>query len=194
MLTAPGLRERVGGGGIHVRAARDRDRMLAGRAHPDGRPSTDGARDPSRSCPSMPRRRFRHRQGRAPGRGARPSPVSPSSTSAMLTVNSPLRLMNSLVPSSGSTSRKLRPTSARLSAHASSSATMGMSGIAAESASAMALFGADVGFADRRIVDLVGDGEVGGVDLHDDARSGERGVDQVRKAGVGVGLVGHGGF
>jgi hypothetical protein len=34
----------------------------------------------------------------------------------MLTVNSPLRLMNSLVPSSGSTSQKVRPTAVGLAA------------------------------------------------------------------------------
>ena len=54
------------------------------------------------------------------------------------------------------------------------------------------VLGAEIGFADRRIVDFVGDGKVGPVDLHDDARSRERGVDQVGEAWVGAGLVGHG--
>ena len=44
------------------------------------------------------------------GANTTPSTGTPSSTSAMLTVNSPLRLTNSLVPSSGSTSQKRCPT------------------------------------------------------------------------------------
>ena len=54
---------------------------------------------------------------------------------AMLTVRSPLRLMNSLVPSSGSTSQKRPPeTSGMRPAETLSSATMGISGVSFSSA------------------------------------------------------------
>ena len=55
-----------------------------------------------------------------------PSTGTPCSISAMLTVNSPLRSMNSLVPSSGSTSQKRPPiTSGSRPAATDSSATAG---------------------------------------------------------------------
>ncbi len=47
----------------------------------------------------------------------------------MLTVNSPLRLMNSLVPSMGSTNQKRLLTSGISPADAASSPTIGMSGV-----------------------------------------------------------------
>lgn len=54
----------------------------------------------------------------------------PSSTSAMFTVNSPLRLMNSFVPSSGSTSQKRRaPAAAGPLVSTVSSDTTGISGV-----------------------------------------------------------------
>src|SRR3954468_2756156 len=72
--------------------------------------------------------------------GANTAPTSgrPDSTRAMLTVKSAERLMNSLVPSSGSTSRKASPSAGGTnpSAH-SSSATQGRSETAARSPSRM---------------------------------------------------------
>ena len=53
----------------------------------------------------------------------------PLSISAMLTVNSPLRLMNSRVPSSGSTRKIFSDPGGTRPAETSSSATTGMSGI-----------------------------------------------------------------
>ena len=59
----------------------------------------------------------------------------PSSTRAMLTVNSPLREMNSRVPSSGSTSQKRPPeTSGMWPAETASSETTGISGVSFSSA------------------------------------------------------------
>jgi hypothetical protein len=55
----------------------------------------------------------------------------------MLTVNSPLRLMNSLVPSSGSTSQKRVAHGTALARAAISSATTGMCGAKAAQAGTM---------------------------------------------------------
>ena len=55
----------------------------------------------------------------------------------MLTVNSSLRLMNSFVPSSGSTSQNVVPTSGMRPAATSSSATIGMVGASVRSAARM---------------------------------------------------------
>ena len=63
-----------------------------------------------------------------------PSVGLPFSISAMLTVNSPFLLMNSLVPSSGSTSQNGPPFSlGTRPAAISSSATTGVSGVSARS-------------------------------------------------------------
>jgi hypothetical protein len=55
----------------------------------------------------------------------------------MLTVNSSLRLMNSLVPSSGSTSQKMRTTRGLWPAATSSSATTGICGVSGAQAERM---------------------------------------------------------
>ena len=64
------------------------------------------------------------------GASTMPSVGRPSSISAMFTVNSPFLLMNSLVPSSGSTSQNgPSPITGTRPAAISSSATTGVSGV-----------------------------------------------------------------
>ena len=86
-----------------MRAAGDDGEAFVGTARQriGRRPAASSIQAPTPAAPA----------NRRPSAGAKTTPSigSPSSTSAMLTVNSSLRLMNSLVPSSGSTSQKMRP-------------------------------------------------------------------------------------
>ena len=78
-------------------------------AHADRRARRHGAPRPPRTCRRRPGHPSRGR--RAPGRRRRPTTGAPPRTSAMLTVKSVRRLMNSRVPSSGSTRMKASPAS-----------------------------------------------------------------------------------
>jgi hypothetical protein len=82
---------------------------------------------------------------------------------ATLTVNSPLRLMNSLVPSSGSTSQKEAPSAGCRPASVDSSDTMKISGVSALRRADDQVIGLPVGQRDRRIVRFISNFEVGGV-------------------------------
>ena len=102
-----------------------------------------------------------------------PSVGLPSSISAMLTVNSPFLLMNSLVPSSGSTSQNGPPFSVGTRPAAiSSSATTGVSGRQRPQAPDDDLLGGVVGIGHRALVGLGALAEVAGIDAHDLPRGG----------------------
>ena len=150
---------------------------------PAARMRSSVSTSPSRRNAPLPARHATSRRRPAPG--PRPNTATPSSIRAMLTVNSPLRLTNSRVPSSGSTSQNRDQCAARCPRHlsAASSTGPGCPGVSRPQASDDAAMRGQVGGGQRRAVVLVLDLERAFVDAQDrrgglagDARSPPRAV------------------